>query len=52
MKKQPDEPSAKEREGNETLPVEPNDSEELSDADLEGVSGGGDGTGTGVTWNP
>lgn len=27
-------------------------SDELSDADLENVAGGGDGSGTGVTWKP
>ena len=36
----------------ELEPLDTDASEEISDAELELVAGGGDGSGSGVTWNP
>lgn len=54
MKKQGERQStpAEERDNNALPAVAPKEPEELSDSDLEGVSGGSDSSGSGVTWNP
>jgi len=51
-KNDPNGTSAANGSSEELSSVNPTDTEELSDGDLEGISGGGDGSGSGVTWNP